>query len=654
MIALVGTAALVATLVGGATLVVAGCVGGTGDRRRALVASSGARLVLLGAVLAFGALQAGLLGDDFSLRYVAENHARSTSLLFTVATAWAGLEGSLVLWLLILGGFVAAFARTVTVDDVLGHRALAVLGGVVLYFAGLVLVAANPFEVLAAPPVDGPGPNPLLQDHLLMAVHPPLLYLGYVGLTVPFALAMAALATGARSQRWLPRTRRWTLLAWSSLTAGIVVGALWSYEVLGWGGYWAWDPVENASLLPWLAATAFMHSAITQSRRGILATWSLLLVIAAYALTILGTFLTRSGVVASVHSFTQSAVGPALLAFFLVVVIGGLGLFAAKGHLLGTSRRVETFVSREGAFLANNLLLSVLTFVVLLGTTYPILLEVVTGEQVSVGRPFFDRFAVPIGLVLIVAAGLGPLLPYRSASRPILRQRLQTPVLTGLAAAALAVLFGPRSAGLVLTVGAVGTVIAAVVTAGLRRLREPGLGGVVAAVRHHSGWWGGQLAHLGLAVLGLGIAVSGTLDVESELTMRAGESATFAGYELRYDGVVERDLPGRSVAAAQIAVARDGTMLETLQPRLTTYRGRNQAIGTPSVRMTAAEDLYVALRALDAEEVTVEVYRYPLMWLVWAGGALLVAGGGLAMLRRPVRRSARPTEQEAGMVANHA
>ena len=645
MTALLGTVAVIVALSGGALLVGAGSAGGVDVRRRALIKSTASCLVLFGAVLAFAALQIGLLTDDFSLRYVAENHARSTPLLFTIATAWAGLEGSLVLWLLVLGGYVAAFARTVSPSDVLGNRSLGVLGAVVIFFAGLILLAANPFEVLANPPPDGPGPNPLLQDHLLMAVHPPLLYLGYVGLTVPFALAMAALMTGAPGSAWLPRTRRWTLVAWSSLTAGIVVGALWSYEVLGWGGYWAWDPVENASLLPWLAATAFMHSAISQGRRGILTAWSLLLVVSAYALTILGTFLTRSGVVASVHSFTQSAVGPALLAFFLFVVIGGLGLFAARGHLLGGRRSIDSLVSREGAFLVNNLVLSVLTFVVLLGTTYPILLEAVTGEQVSVGRPYFDRFAVPLGLILVVAAGIGPLLPYRGASREVLTRRLRMPILGGLAASAAAVVIGPASAGLVLTIGAAVTVTLAIVTEGWRRLREPGIAGWLRAVRRHSGWWGGQVAHLGLAVLALGIAVSGTLAAEAELTLRLEEEAAFAGYEFRYDGIVEGTQPGRHVQAAQVTVLRNGSELETLQPRLTVYAGRNQAIGTPSVRTTLRADLYVALRALDAAEVTIEVYRYPLMWLVWAGGLLMVAGGALAMLRRPSRRSTEPAER---------
>jgi cytochrome c-type biogenesis protein CcmF len=657
VIGLVGTTSVVAGLVGGLLLIPAGVLAARGQRRWAVATSTAVRLVLLGAIVAFAALEIALITDDFSLRYVAENHARATPLLFTIATAWAGLEGSLVLWLLVLGGFVAVFARTVRHGDQLGYRALSVLGLVAVFFFGLVLVAANPFEVVANPPADGPGPNPLLQNHLLMAVHPPLLYLGYVGLTVPFALAMAALATGSPGGQWLPRTRRWTLVAWVTLTAGIGIGGLWSYEVLGWGGYWAWDPVENASLLPWLAATAFMHSAITQARRGVLAVWSLLLVIAAYSLTILGTFLTRSGVVASVHSFTQSAVGPALLGFFLVVVVGGLGLYAARGHTLGTPRRIDALVSREGAFLTNNLLLSVLTFVVLLGTTYPLLLEAVTGEQVSVGRPFFDRFAVPLGLVLVVAAGIGPLLPYRAASREVLRRRLQPPLLSGLTASAGAVLLGPPAPGLVVTVGATTTVVVAILTAGARRLREPGLGGLVAAVRRHAGWWGGQVAHLGLALLALGIAVSGTLAVGSELTLGLGDRVNFAGYQLRYDGVITRDLPGRSVQAAQLAVLQDGSELETLQPRLTTYSGRNQAVGMPSVRTTWSDDLYIALRTLDPDEVTIEVFRYPVMWLLWTGGALMVVGGGLAMFRPLPGRSSRsrpPRDRETEEVAGRA
>ncbi|MFQ5948307.1 MAG: heme lyase CcmF/NrfE family subunit, partial [Acidimicrobiia bacterium] len=371
--------------------------------------------ILAGAVIAMGALEVALLTDDFSIEYVANNHSVNTPLIFTIASAWAALEGSIVLWGLVLAGFTVWVFRSVPSHDRLGVGALAIMGLVAIFFFGLMATAANPFAGVEVAPVDGAGPNPLLQNHILMAIHPPMLYLGFVGLTVPFAFAISALIAGEGGSAWLARTRRWTLVAWIFLTAGIVLGALWSYAVLGWGGYWAWDPVENTSFLPWLTATAFVHSSVVQRRRGMLQAWNVALVISTFALTILGTFLTRSGVVASVHSFTQSAIGPAFLAFLAVILVGSFGLFAARAHLVASSPRLESLASREGAFLLNNLLLTLFAFTVLLGTLYPILVEAFSGDQVSVGAPFFDRVAIPISFVLLLAMGLGPVIPSRAA-----------------------------------------------------------------------------------------------------------------------------------------------------------------------------------------------------------------------------------------------
>ncbi|HJR87972.1 MAG TPA: cytochrome c biogenesis protein CcsA, partial [Acidimicrobiia bacterium] len=368
-----------------------------------------------GAIVAFGALEGALVANDFTLEYVANHHARATPFPFNLATGWAALEGSIVLWGLVLAGFIYfAWRRFATAPDRLGAGALAVLGVVAAFFFGLQLTVANPFAVCTDPlsigcaaaspwpwaaasaPADGPGPNPLLQNHILMAIHPPMLYLGYVGLTVPFAYAISALALGTPGAEWLRRSRRSALVAWSFLTLGITLGAWWAYEVLSWGGYWAWDPVENASFMPWLVATAFLHSSLVQARRGALQSWNFVLVISAFALTILGTFLTRSGTIASVHSFTQSAIGPVLLGFLFLVLVGSFSLFAARSHLVGDAPRLESLLSREGGFLVNNLLLTVYAFVVLTGTLYPILVEATSGARVSVGEPFFNRMAVPL------------------------------------------------------------------------------------------------------------------------------------------------------------------------------------------------------------------------------------------------------------------
>ena len=574
-----------------------------------------------------------------------------TSVPYDVATAWAALEGSIVLWLLVLVACTWLVARAVRSEDRLGLGAAAVLGMVSLFFAGLVLTAANPFAAVTPVPVDGPGPNPLLQNNPLMAVHPPLLYLGYVGLSVPFAFGMSALALGDAGRAWLDRTRRWTIGAWVLLTAGIAVGALWSYEVLGWGGYWAWDPVENASLLPWLTATAFLHSAIAQARRDVLRAWNVALLIATYSLTILGTFLTRSGVVASVHSFSQSAVGPILLGFFVVVLASSLGLLARRGHLITSGRRIDRVVSREGMFLVNNLLLSLLTFVVVLGTTYPIVLEAVTGSQVSVGRPFFDRFAVPMSWLLLAAAAVGPLLPYRAVRREVVLRRLTPPVLAGLAAGAVLVVTGVRTPSVVVTT-MLAVVVAGAVAVDLTGRTADVPGGRVRAaarvVRANLPWWGGQLAHLGLAVAAVGVATTGALTTIEETTLSTSEQADVAGVSLRFDGreVVEEEHRTSQVARFTL-VGQDGS--ETaLDPRLNLYNNSTQPVATPAVDRGITRDVYVSLRRLEENVVTIEVLHRPLQWLLWVGLTMIVTGGGVAALgRRSARRRSAPTGQPA-------
>jgi cytochrome c-type biogenesis protein CcmF len=604
--------------------------------------------IVAGAVVSFLALEWAILGDDFSLEYVAGHSARSTPLLFKVATLWAALEGSLVLWGLVLAVYVAVVHRTFRRADArddgddgdrLGAGALAVMGLVAVFFFGLLVSVANPFRVLADVPADGPGPNPLLQNHVLMAVHPPLLYAGYVGFTAPFAFAVSALALGRRGAGWVRRTQRWTLVAWTFLTAGIVGGAWWSYEVLGWGGYWAWDPVENASFLPWLVGTAYLHSAVIQARRGLLQAWSVALVLATFSLTIFGTFLTRSGVIASVHSFSESPIGPALLAFLGVVVVGSFGLFAWRAHLVAGAPRLESLASREGAFLVNNLLLALFAFSVLVGTTYPLLLEAFTGNQASVGRPFFDRIAIPLSLALLAAMGVGPLLPFRSARPSVVWERFRLPLRIGLAAAALAVVTGITAPYVVLVLLLGTTIVAAVVRSMAVAARK--VGSVAEVARRDPGYWGGQLSHIGVVLLAIGIAVSGNLGDRAVVNLTPGDSADFGGYELTYDQPYAREEAGnRQVRGARVLLSRDGGQLATLTPELTSFPNATQPIGTPAVWMgRTGDEVYVTLSRIDTEGVTLTVSRHPLVALVWTGGFVAAGGGALSLLLR--RRSRR-------------
>jgi cytochrome c-type biogenesis protein CcmF len=606
-----------------------------------------------GAVLAMIALEVGILNDDFSIAYIANNSATTTPFIFKVASAWAALEGSIVLWGLVLAVFVYTVYRGVarrSGPDLLGSGALAVMGIVSLYFFVLMATVSNPFSICAQPAsigcleaghwpwadslaaLEGRGPNPLLQNHILMAVHPPMLYVGYVGMTVPFAFAMAALMLGASGTEWLLRTRTWTLIAWSFLTAGIVLGGLWSYEVLGWGGYWAWDPVENASFMPWLIATAFLHSSVVQARRGMLQAWNFVLVIATFALTILGTFLTRSGVITSVHSFTQSPIGPALLWFLMVVLVASFGLFAARAHLVASSPRLDSLASREGAFLLNNLLLTVFAFVVLTGTLYPMFVEAFSGAQVGVGRPFFDRLAIPLAFGLLLAMGLGPITPYRSARPDIVWQRIRNPLRVALGAAALAVVLGYRTPWLLAFILAAVFVISVIARnlfvnartmATKRQMSFPA--GALRVMRNDPGYWGGQISHLGVAVLAIGIAFSANLSVATDITLTPGSTESVAGFDITYVSSFTRQESTRFVSGALVEVAKNGKVVSNLEPRLNQYPTSTQSVATPEVDASWNGDLYLSLKSIDAGQVTLGVFWFPFIWLVWVGGFVAAA-----------------------------
>ena len=588
--------------------------------------------MVLGSVVAFAALQVALLTDDFSVSYVAENSARATPLLFKISTAWSALSGSIVLWTLVLAAYTAAVLRQVRdMQDRLGTGALAVMGLVAAFFFGLVATVANPFGILANPPADGPGPNPILQTPLMVLTPPPMLYLGLVGFTVPFAFAMSALILRHGGVDWLRRTRRSNLVAWTFLTGGLVYGAWWSYEVLGWGGYWAWDPVENAALIPWLLATAFIHSAALQVKRGMLQAWNFVLVLATFSMTILATLLTRSSVIASVHSFTQSGVGPALLGFFIIVLGGGFTLFAMRGEQLASNRRPESILSREGAFLTNNVILSVFAFVVLLGTLYPVFVEAFSGAQVSVGRPFFDRMAVPLSFALLLAMGVGPFMPYRRAGGAVMWRRLRIPLLLAAAVSAALVLAGLREVAVVLIAFLVTAMVSGTVQELVRSTPSPRPGPIWRMVTKRRGYWGGQLAHIGLALVALGIVTSGTLADRASVSLAVGESTRFDGYTLTYEGNEEVTGGDRSATIARIVFEAGGDVVYRAEPALTQFNNQVQAVATPSVWSTPTRDIYVALSSLEEDRVAINLYRYPYMWLLWTGGITVMVGGFWAL-----------------------
>ena len=636
-------------------------------------------MMVLAALGAMIVLETALLTNDFTVSYVANHHSRHTPFPFNIATAWAALEGSIVLWGLVLAAYTYAVWRRATAGgaepDSLDWGALAVIGAVGVFFFGLMATVANPFEVCteaaarfctasspfpfsqAVGPADGSGPNPLLQNHLLMAIHPPLLYLGYVGLTVPFAYGISALALRNPGPTWLRRSGLWTRVSWVFLTSGITLGAWWAYEVLGWGGYWAWDPVENASFMPWLVATAFLHSSLVQERRGMLEAWNFVLVIGAFALTILGTFLTRSGVIASVHSFTQSAIGPALLGFLVVVTVGSFALFAARSQQISSPARLESLSSREGGFLLNNLLLTVYAMVVLTGTLYPLVLEAFTGSEVGVGRPFFDRTAVPISFALLLAMGLGPALPWRIARPKVVWPRIHLPLQVALAAGALVIITTTRVGYVVLAVAAGSWVVAVAATRLWSQARRAARarsgrawGEIAGVVRSDRGFWGGQLAHAGVALAAVAIACTSNLgQTLDRVEMAPGDRVEFAGYELVHTGVSTTRTPNRLKSAARVEIWQNDRRAGWAEPALSRFETSALPIATPGIHRTFTEDLYLSLTRVDEQGITLRASTAPFQWVLWLGGLTCAAGGLYSLLGRKRRkhRSVRPVERVA-------
>jgi cytochrome c-type biogenesis protein CcmF len=622
---------------------------------------------LLGSgIAAMVVLELALIFDDFTVSYVADNHSVTTPFPFNVATAWAALEGSIVLWCLVLSAFTWFVFRSHERNrDRLGAGALAVMALVSLFFFALMITVSNPFEtcteagarscVTSSPiplvgadaPADGNGPNALLQNHILMAAHPPLLYVGYIGLTVPFAFAMSALAIGVPGPEWLRRSKRWTTISWSFLTLGIVLGGWWAYEVLSWGGYWAWDPVENASFMPWLLATAFLHSATVQQRRSMLQAWNFVLVIGAFALTILGTFLTRSGTIVSVHSFTQSAIGPVLLGFLAFVLVGSFTLFAIRAPAVAQPSRMDSLSSREGSLLYNNLILTVYAFVVLVGTIYPMILEAFNGDLVRVGPPFYNRLAVPISFALLLGMGIGPVMPWRVAKPELVWRRVHLPIQIALAAGAAVIIFSTDVNLVVVTVVLAVFLIAVSARHLLSQASHAAKikgSPLTAEVRRmfgaDPGYWGGQVSHAGVALVAIGIATASLLASNTQVTMAPGDSVEFAGYTLTYETPFVRTEPQRTVSGATIVAERDGAFVTELRPRQNVYPNFAQPVGTPEIHSTIGGDLYVTLRRLTPEGIVVDLDTSPMMWLVWLGGLVTVAGGFISAQARTARKRA--------------
>ena len=577
---------------------------------------------------------------DFSIQYVAINTNRGTPFYYRITALWGALEGSIVLWSWMLSIY--------TLIVVLQYRrrqpelypwVLSVMLGILAFFLLVMTIPAPPFERLTPIPPDGRGLNPLLQDSG-MITHPVALYLGFTGFTVPFAFAMAALIVGRTGEEWITITRRWTIIAWYFLSLGLLIGGWWSYHVLGWGGYWAWDPVENAAFMPWLTATAFLHSVMVQERRRMLKLWNLSLIILTFGLTIFGTFLTRSGIIGSVHSFTQGSIGIFFLGFLALTLLGSFSLLASRMERLRAEGVLDSVVSRESMFLLNNLFLVAAAFTVFFGTVFPLLSEAVRGVKISVGAPFFNLVNIPVFLSLLFLMGVGPLIAWRRASAANLKRNFLKPVLAGFVAAAALRAVGVAN-GLVLT--AMGLVVFVAGTIALDLFRT-----VRARRRSGDGWsaatwglllrqnrrYGGFIVHLGILVVALGVAGSQAWSVQKEITLDRGQSAELAGYRVRFDGLSASEESNHAKVTGAFTVTNGRAGGDVLHPAKKFYPQDQSPIAAVDYRLGFFEDIYVVLGdfANDGSHATIKVQVNRMVSWLWMGGLVLTLGAALAIL----------------------
>jgi len=577
---------------------------------------------------------------DFSFTYVAEHSSLKLPFPYAYTAFWGGQEGSLLLWLFVLTGLgsIAVLLNRELIRRLLPWT-VPVLGGVAVFFTIVLSFVASPFARQVAP-ADGSGLTPSLQNPYMM-IHPPLLYLGYVGMTIPFAFAAGALLSGRTDERWIVATRRWTLLAWAALGIGILLGAKWAYEEVGWGGYYAWDPVENAALMPWLASTAFLHSVMVQEKKNMLRVWNAVLISLAFCLSLFGTFLTRSGVLSSIHSFAQSSIGPWFLGFICVAAAFSTALIFWRLPLLRTRTRLESLVSREAAFLYNNLLLVALTLTVLWGVAFPLLSEAVRGEKFTVGPPYFDFFLRVFGIPLLLLMGIGPLVAWRRSSLRALGTSLIWPAVAALVAGVVLIVLGAGSnvAGLVAYTFCV-FVMAAIVEEFVRGTRarkalgeRTWLGAFNTLVARNRRRYGGYVVHAAIVLLAIGIA-GGAYGATIVQHLSPGQSMTIRGYRLDYLGTVVHQGPNSLEERARLAVSRGGGGSTTIMAGKNDYPAEQQvsnevAIHTDWVR---AQDLFVIGDQFNKDgSVVLKVLVNPLVPFVWLAGVVFLLGALIAM-----------------------
>jgi cytochrome c-type biogenesis protein CcmF len=632
-----GRAALAATLGLALYALVAGAVAARTRRRRLAASAQNALLLtLLTTVVATLVLLLAFARHDYGFVYVWQLSSDQLPFAYTLAALWGGQEGSLLFWLLLL----TVYSAVAVVANRRASRDLVVwvtpvLAGVMLFFAFMLVAVSSPFATQVAP-ADGRGLNPSLQNPYML-IHPIFLYLGYVGLTIPFAFMAGSLLARRTDERWIVATRRATLVAWTALGVGQILGSKWAYEEVGWGGFYAWDPVENAALMPWLAATAFLHSVMVQEKRGMLRLWNVVLVVLAFVLALFGTFLTRSGILSSVHSFTESPVGGWFLGFLTLVVVGSLALVFARLPLLRTRARLESLVSREATFLYNNLLLVALTLTILWGVTYPILHEAVLGDTRIVGRGYYDFFLRVFGLPLLLLMGIGPLVAWRRASLRSLGRTFAWPAGVAVAAGVGLLALGAGSS----TPGLIAYTFSAFVLASIalefsrgtraRRALSGGswAGAFSALVARNRRRYGGYVVHASVVLLAIGIAGASAYDSVAERRLLPGQSLQAGSYRLTYRSLEEREGANATLVRAVLRVERDGKDLGTIEAGKNAYTVERQVSNEVGIRSDplTGEDLFVIAEQVNPDgSVYFRVFVKPLVNLLWIAGGVFLFG----------------------------
>ncbi|MGJ5816357.1 heme lyase CcmF/NrfE family subunit [Paludibaculum fermentans] len=630
-------------------------------RKRAFLVVSGERAVYAVWILmttAAGILVYSLMTSDFRLAYVAARSNRAMPMVYKFAAWWGGQEGSLLLWSWLLSTFsvMVLWTNRRKFRDMMPY-VIAVLSFTQIFFCTLNAFIEPPFQVLAVgrgvqAVADGNGLNPLLQ-HPAMAIHPPMLYLGYVGFIVPFAFAFASLVTKQPGEAWIATTRRWSLITWAFQSTGILLGAGWAYAVLGWGGYWGWDPVENASLLPWITATAFLHSVMMQEKKGMMKVWNMVLISGTFFLCIFGTFLTRSGVVSSVHAFAQSSLGSWFLGFLAIAVGVTTFMIIKRLDYLKSEAHLESVLSRESSFLFNNLILLASSFAVLWGTLFPVLTEAVMGEKITVGAPFFNKVNIPIGLFLLLLTGVGPLIAWRRSSWDSLKRAFRWPTVfflvtvLGLVASGIHHMYALISFGLCAFVT---TTIVMEFFKGSRAIAIKNqmnfLRAMIELTHRNTRRYGGYLVHMGIVIMFIGFT-GAAFNKDTTKEVKIGEHIQLGNYDLQVKQVLDGDNPNYSWQRAVIAVSKGGDSLGDLTPERRVYVSSQQPTSQVSIRRRLNEDLYLNFASMSQTDPTaaiIQVYIFPLVSCIWVGFYVLLFGTLICLVPSKVKYSYARTE----------